>query len=106
MSEKPSTPNLDEMLKVHERSQEFFEIVAWLVENTRIRLMCGGNEPGGMITFTEVGTDRIAQKAVGRFFGIDLDEADRERDRLLDWVREQNAATGVQEWAQETGWTA
>lgn len=90
---KPPTPNLDRIHEIHEQSEAFFEIIEWLGENTDLRLgrffKCEGlREP----RFSLVGTDRRAQVAVGRYFGIDLDEADRERDRLLEWVREQNGS--------------
>jgi len=90
MAEKPWTPNLELMAEVSMRSQELFEIIEWLAENTDLRL-CRTWQSGHDRVFTLVGTGRPAQKAVARFYGIDLDEVDREKVRLLEWVREQNA---------------
>ena len=91
MSDKPSTPNLDKMHEVRDQAQAFFEIIEWLAEETDLRLGTQGDaEWGGLRTFANVGTGRTAQVAVAKYLGVDLDEADRERDRVLEWVQERN----------------
>ena len=82
---KVQTPVLDKMLEVQEQSQICGEFLEFLQSRyVMFEVKAPREEP-----FYHGAGDYInAEKLLAEFFGIDLDEAERERNLLLEGIRE------------------
>lgn len=72
----PSTPELDKMLAVKEKSQPIGEFLEWLACEWHIHLPASIEE-------------LLAEYFEAEYFEIDLTKMEKERQALLDFVRSQ-----------------
>lgn len=96
MSEnRPATPQLDKMVAVREESRTIGEFLTWLqaegyvicVWRDAVRVGDHLAQPAGYYP-----AGRTAEQLLAAYFGIDLEEAERERQAVLEWVRRQQEA--------------
>jgi hypothetical protein len=86
---KIKTPELDKINAVHGESQAIGNFLAWLQENgmfvaSYIKVQGYRDEQAFPVSDN-------TEKLLARYFGIDLDKAERERVRILDACREANS---------------
>lgn len=74
-----STPNLDKMIALGDERQHVQDFIDWLLDNSDNRLYMNNDV---------IGSDRSREKVMAAYFGIDLDEAERERMAVLEELRE------------------
>lgn len=80
MADKVPTPNLDKMLAVKEEAGVVQQFIDWF---------CDEYQPNQMNYGLDAHTDeRIREKIMARYFGVDLDACERERMALLDSLRD------------------
>ena len=80
------TPELDKMRAVRDRSQIIGEFLEWLTGEEGTTL-CKVIIRGGLAHDKVVPCVESTEKLLGRYFGIDLDAADREQRKLLEELR-------------------
>ncbi|MEW6049253.1 MAG: hypothetical protein AB1609_22745 [Bacillota bacterium] len=85
MSALPSTPMLDKMRAVRERSQLIGEFLEWL-EGKGYILCC--RTQGEEMRFPYLPARKSIEELLAEFFEVDLDAAEREQRAVLEWVRQ------------------
>jgi len=79
----PPTPNLDKMVAVKEKSELLSRFVDFL-DGEDYAICANTDDEYG---YTPIYGTQVA-RLFAEFFEIDYDEAERERQRLLEWIRE------------------
>ena len=75
-----NTPTLDKIKAVHEESQSIGEFLEWLTQDHWI---CDYDKDAGTFFPTYSGIEQL----LAEYFDIDLDQAEKERQALLDELR-------------------
>jgi hypothetical protein len=83
---KIKTPMLDKMLEVKDKSQTIGDFLEWIGHREPRLYLCEVDQDAEQYYPSFPGIEKL----LAEFFGINLDEAERERRRLLDYVRNQN----------------
>jgi hypothetical protein len=78
---QPATPTLDKLRFVKDKSQAIGEFLEWLMGEQKVQLML----------YHELAPERRnIERLLADFFEINLDEVEKERRALLDWMRKVN----------------
>ena len=87
------TPELDKMVEIGDESQKIGEFLEWLsseeIELAEWTGFCC-DECGEEILMNMIMTE---EQLLAKYFGIDLEKAEKERQAILDNIREQNENT-------------
>jgi hypothetical protein len=83
---RPGMPETMRMVAVSTQSQQIGEFLEWLESSTE--LVIGAYDGTGRLwpSYPSI------QELLARYYGIDLDRVDRERMRLLAWMRKKGSA--------------
>ena len=92
MAEQPETPTLTRMAAVREESRTIGKFLTWLqaegyvicVWRDAVRVGDHLAQPAGYYP-----AGRTTEQLLAAYFGIDPEEAERERQAVLGWVRRQ-----------------
>lgn len=87
--EQVKTPELDKMLAVQDDSQKIGGFLQWLTEQ-EIVLAEWSEDVGCRSGGEYINVDQTTEGLLAKYFGIDLDKCEPERQALLDAVREDN----------------
>ena len=107
MAEEPNTPMLDKIKHIHEVSQEFGAFIDWLHQDQEIHFMRPAHMHGGDsdVQFVEMNECRDpddcrayrdimvsvttkTEELLARYYGIDLKQAEEERESVFAFLRE------------------
>jgi hypothetical protein len=84
---RPGMPESQRLIAVSEQSQAIGEFLDWLNFELEITFCVLDERTDRFRSARGMGVFTSTERLLARYYGIDLDRVDRERGRLLAWLR-------------------